>query len=58
MAETKALISFTLVVNTKLICVFVFAYADCLFADAMAHLICIYANEETGALAQLAKLTN
>ena len=34
--KTKALISFA--VTAKLICVFVFAYADCWFSDAAAHL--------------------
>ena len=34
-AKTKALISFA--VTAKLICVFVFAYADCLFSPAAAH---------------------
>ena len=34
-AKTKALISFA--VTAKLICVFVFAYADCWFSDAAAH---------------------
>ena len=37
MAKTKALISFA--VTTKLICVFVFAYANCLFSHAKAHII-------------------
>ena len=32
MAKTKALIS-----SAKLICVFVFAYADCWFSHAAAH---------------------
>ena len=35
-AKTKALISFA--VTTKLICVFVFAYAVCLFSHEAAHL--------------------
>ena len=35
-AKTKALISFA--VTVKLICVFVFAYADCLFSHAKAQL--------------------
>ena len=36
-AKTKALISFA--VTAKLICIFVFAYADCWFSDAATHLI-------------------
>ena len=36
-AKTKALISFA--VTAKLICVFVFAYADCLFTHEAAQLI-------------------
>ena len=35
-AKTKALISFA--VTVKLICAFVFTYANCWFSDAMAHL--------------------
>ena len=35
-AKTKALISFA--VTAKLICVFVFAYADCWFSHEAAHL--------------------
>ena len=35
-ATTKALISFA--VTAKLICIFVFAFADCWFSDALAHL--------------------
>ena len=35
-AKTKALISFT--VTAKLICVFVFAYADCWFSHAAAQM--------------------
>ena len=35
-AKTKALISFA--VTTKLVCAFVFAYADYWFSDATAHL--------------------
>ena len=35
-AKTKALVSFT--VTAKLICVFVFAYADCWFSHAVAHI--------------------
>ena len=35
-AKTKALISFA--VTAKLICVFVFAYAYCLFSHEVAHL--------------------
>ena len=34
-AKTKALISFA--VTAKLICVFVFAYADCWFSHDVAH---------------------
>ena len=34
-AKTKALISFA--VTAKLICVFVFAYADCWFSHVAAH---------------------
>ena len=37
-AKTKALISFA--VTAKLICAFVFAYADCWSSHAAAHLIC------------------
>ena len=36
-AKTKALISFA--VHAKLICVFVFAYADCWFSLAAAHVL-------------------
>ena len=36
-AKTKALISFA--VTAKLICVFVFAYADCWFSHEAAHLL-------------------
>ena len=35
-AKTKALISFA--VTTKLICAFVFAYADCSFSHAAAQM--------------------
>ena len=35
-AKTKALISFA--VTAKLICVFVFAYADCWFSHGAAHI--------------------
>ena len=35
-AKTKALISFA--VTAKLICAFVFAYADCWFSHALAHI--------------------
>ena len=35
-AKTKALISFA-AVTAKLICVYVFAYADCWFSHAAAH---------------------
>ena len=38
-SENKGVISFA--VTTKLICVFVFAYADCWFSHAVAHLICL-----------------
>ena len=37
MAKTKAQISFA--VTAKLICVFVFAYADCWFSHAVAHIL-------------------
>ena len=37
MAKTKALISFA--VTSKLICAFVFAYADCWFSHEAAHLL-------------------
>ena len=37
-AKTKALISFA--VTAKLICAFVFAYADCWFSHAAAHIYC------------------
>ena len=37
LAEIKALISFA--VTAKLICVFVFAYADCLFSHDAAHIM-------------------
>ena len=37
MAKTKALISFA--VTAKLICAFVFAYADCWFSNAAAHIV-------------------
>ena len=36
-AKTKALISFA--VTAKLICAFVFAYANCWFSNAAAHII-------------------
>ena len=36
-AKTKALISFA--VTAKLICIFVFAYADCRFSHEVAHLL-------------------
>ena len=39
MAKTKALISFE--VTAKLICVFVFEYADRLFSHEAAHFICV-----------------
>ena len=38
-AKTKALIRFA--VTLKLICVFVFAYADCLFSHDAAHMFSI-----------------
>ena len=38
-AKTKALISFA--VTAKLICVFVFAYADCWFSHEAAHLMIV-----------------
>ena len=37
--KTKALISFA--VTAKLICAFVFAYADCWFSNEAAHLLCL-----------------
>ena len=37
MAKTKALISFA--ATAKLICAFVFAYADCWFSNEVAHLM-------------------
>ena len=36
-AKTKALISFA--VTAKLICAFVFAYADCWFSHGAAHIV-------------------
>ena len=36
-ANIKALISFA--VTAKLICAFVFAYGDCLFSHALAHIM-------------------
>ena len=36
MAKTKALIRFAVI--AKLICAFVFAYADCWFSHAAAHM--------------------
>ena len=45
-AKTKAMITFT--VTAKLICVFVFAYADCWFSHGAAHLLCVtYLNESS-----------
>ena len=38
-AKTKALISFA--VTAKLICAFVFAYADCWFSHEAAQLYCM-----------------
>ena len=43
-AKTKALISFT--VTGKLICAFVFAYADCWFSHAVALIIVIHQKNE------------
>ena len=37
MGKTKALISFA--VTAKLICAFVFAYADCWFSHVAAHMV-------------------
>ena len=39
-SEIKALISFT--VTAKLICAFVFAYANCWFSHAAADIFCIH----------------
>ena len=39
MENTKALISFA--VTVKLICAFVFAYVDCWFSHAAAHMVMI-----------------
>ena len=39
-AKTKALISCA--VTAKLICAFVFAYADCWFSHAVAHILLLY----------------
>ena len=39
-AKTKVLISFA--VTAKLICVFVFAYAKCLFSQDAAHFKCAH----------------
>ena len=36
-AKTKAVISFT--VTVKLVCAFIFAYANCWFSHAAAHLV-------------------
>ena len=49
-AKTKALISFA--VTARLICAFVFAYADCCFSYAAAQLLfhnayCTHQNEST-----------
>ena len=38
--KTKTLISFSVIV--KLICVFVFAYANCWFSHAKAHIVRFY----------------
>ena len=43
LAKTKALISFT--VTTKLICIFVFAYADCWFSHAVAQVFSIHSTK-------------
>ena len=40
-SKTKALISFA--VTVKLICVFVFAYADCWFSHGAAHILAMTA---------------
>ena len=43
-AKTKALISFA--VTAKLICVFVFAYADCWFSHEAAQILkCVFKDE-------------
>ena len=42
-AKTKALISFA--VTAKLICIFVFVYADCWFSHVAAHLLERHATE-------------
>ena len=39
-AKTKELISFA--VTAKLVCAFVFAYANCLFSHAVAHIIKLF----------------
>ena len=39
-AKTKVLISFA--VTAKLICAFVFAYADCWFSHKAAHITCCH----------------
>ena len=44
-AKTKALISFA--VTAKLICAFVFAYADCWFSHVAAHIIYYMAGQVT-----------
>ena len=41
-AKTEALISFA--VTAKLICTCVFAYADCWFSHAAAHIVCYIHN--------------
>ena len=41
-AKTRALICFA--VTAKLICVFVFAYADCWFSHAAAHICSLWSN--------------
>ena len=37
--KTKALISFAVAVTAKLICAFLFAYADCWFSHAAAQML-------------------
>ena len=45
-AKTKALISFA--VTAKLICVFVFAYADCWFSHGAAQYYCKFVSGLVG----------
>ena len=47
-AKTKVLISFA--VTAKLICAFVFAYANCWFSHAKAHLMILEASQENSVL--------